>query len=1600
MRNRFLTLFDNSIGIVAMTARKLDALLRNYEHTHVIEELRSWLDDTERSSKNFTNTENYPLFKFKMAQIIDSPLPKLSRTVSVDCLVIEQAALKHKYLPSALQATFEKGLDEKFDRLYNFVNKDTGRSVPKVELPKGAKISTRITELPDTLFMSVNRSTKEGILDTRTLQCPKTIDFKWDGYNALLSPNVQPRRYSLVGVIVGLTKFGKNQVHSKDFNFKAFAVVRCPRGMWYRVDNAEGLREPSYHGVLMDSAQVGKLLHPDGVVEACGFDTDALKDPGVDPSKLENLQETFVMRLYYRSMDAVLAPVPFRKEADMEPYPESFIGLFDRGALARDNAMVSLMGRATESIMENHCVDMAKLMGLMPPLDEPLSEPISGTPMCIGVGPGNKTPEAILALLDLRPDTLIGRTVFEVFRVRSLLAVFQKYFSHSYAKIAWHEDATAKGIVAWAVREWRTLPLKQKEGWILVADYFNIAFSDRLALEIKDADRKRPQRISAFTLFVEQWPVLVGKKLSCDLAEDVDDPNRAATDSDPFSRDVVMGVDDKAVIAGMVANQELMNDIWNEMDPSAKATFAELARWRYDLFVCSEQGTYEVWERLPFHGPAQNELSDDAVVASVIRLDLVSKAKVEDDPRVLRLDEFRNTSAPKPKTLANAHVQLAMVEESANPYVHYSSDNYELSVDSCTARFPKDKHFVGDPLSSKTPRISCLDVAPFVDIDGQGKCAGRTSIKKMLDVQSSHVNFGWEEKNGIAHCHRVTNTPDTVAIRVTPWTQKLVHPGATNKYAPGNTNMEVNYELTPAPDKRGCLVNVSFPEVIDASAFQGHGIDGKKILPPNSNSIDQYELVGIVAIERPKPPKTELVANLPAHGKITRAEWNALGSGKDQTASLVTDAQREQVYKLVEFWGKEDAAGNPPPAYQRLHVSSSQLDAMLRAATGVLRLSLGRVETEPGETTERAVQECVERTMINLFSLREHYISQQLWQKLFDIINGGAPCPPDAINKQLCAVMKQLREPTDHEWQVAKELRQAPVSKSEAVYLITRYLGQGTAFLGSVAAKESLPIDAVCKTNSEDETPFACMIPPAKRTRFWHRIMREFRDGWWHFESGDAKQQKGVALPATITAGLDEEMNEHSVVFYYRRVENWQRETDLIEKLETYDRGYTKSMIESRFKCPRRPERSLRLMAQSPFLRRELHNVAVDSMRASDAERSLLQFMGWLTYGVGQEQETAIRMIFDPNVRRETFESFLCSKAYSKKGVAGFYVKANKSKKASAHVSGDDGDAQSSPPELTEEEREQLALEHAKELKRKWVAEAEARARREALEAERRERERVAAEEAAAAEAAIRERLAADAAERAVRAAEEAEAARQARLARQERDAAQQEARDAARRTKESDEQAKKKALAKQKSEEKKAAKAANKDRKKATSAIKLEDERKKKHSEEVATQEADAKAAAKAAEAKEAARRAARAAAAAPLQAEADARTAAAEARAAARAAERAAERAASLEADELAEQTEFELAEEWAAEQATEAPPSSPMSTSTAASTAPSSAWTQGASDVDAQCVICFEGVRDHLCLPCKHLCICARCVSGTSLTTCPMCRQPVEEIINIFW
>ena len=54
----------------------------------------------------------------------------------MNCIVVHQSALKHKYLPTALQAAFDNGLGSKVDRLYNFLDKKTGKVVTMQELHK------------------------------------------------------------------------------------------------------------------------------------------------------------------------------------------------------------------------------------------------------------------------------------------------------------------------------------------------------------------------------------------------------------------------------------------------------------------------------------------------------------------------------------------------------------------------------------------------------------------------------------------------------------------------------------------------------------------------------------------------------------------------------------------------------------------------------------------------------------------------------------------------------------------------------------------------------------------------------------------------------------------------------------------------------------------------------------------------------------------------------------------------------------------------------------------------------------------------------------------------------------------------------------------------------------------------------------------------------------------------------------------------------------------------------------------------------------------------------------------------------------------------
>ncbi|KAF5736823.1 E3 ubiquitin-protein ligase LUL4 [Tripterygium wilfordii] len=55
---------------------------------------------------------------------------------------------------------------------------------------------------------------------------------------------------------------------------------------------------------------------------------------------------------------------------------------------------------------------------------------------------------------------------------------------------------------------------------------------------------------------------------------------------------------------------------------------------------------------------------------------------------------------------------------------------------------------------------------------------------------------------------------------------------------------------------------------------------------------------------------------------------------------------------------------------------------------------------------------------------------------------------------------------------------------------------------------------------------------------------------------------------------------------------------------------------------------------------------------------------------------------------------------------------------------------------------------------------------------------------------------------------------------------------------------------------------------------------------------------------------------------------------------------------------------------------------------------------SDTGKECVICMTDPKDTAVLPCRHMCMCSECAKALRLQSnkCPICRQPIEELIEI--
>ncbi|XP_023539072.1 probable E3 ubiquitin-protein ligase LUL4 [Cucurbita pepo subsp. pepo] len=54
----------------------------------------------------------------------------------------------------------------------------------------------------------------------------------------------------------------------------------------------------------------------------------------------------------------------------------------------------------------------------------------------------------------------------------------------------------------------------------------------------------------------------------------------------------------------------------------------------------------------------------------------------------------------------------------------------------------------------------------------------------------------------------------------------------------------------------------------------------------------------------------------------------------------------------------------------------------------------------------------------------------------------------------------------------------------------------------------------------------------------------------------------------------------------------------------------------------------------------------------------------------------------------------------------------------------------------------------------------------------------------------------------------------------------------------------------------------------------------------------------------------------------------------------------------------------------------------------------------DSGKECVICMTEPKDTAVLPCRHMCMCSECAKELKLQSnkCPICRQPIEELIEI--
>jgi hypothetical protein len=56
----------------------------------------------------------------------------------------------------------------------------------------------------------------------------------------------------------------------------------------------------------------------------------------------------------------------------------------------------------------------------------------------------------------------------------------------------------------------------------------------------------------------------------------------------------------------------------------------------------------------------------------------------------------------------------------------------------------------------------------------------------------------------------------------------------------------------------------------------------------------------------------------------------------------------------------------------------------------------------------------------------------------------------------------------------------------------------------------------------------------------------------------------------------------------------------------------------------------------------------------------------------------------------------------------------------------------------------------------------------------------------------------------------------------------------------------------------------------------------------------------------------------------------------------------------------------------------------------------------DAEDQCVLCFDAPKDHIILPCFHVCVCEACANQLTQMekpSCPICRTAIKQTNKVF-